>query len=83
MTTLLQKHNPQAEAPSTQTLNTIFTEYEGIRLPRTAALVQEARKQGDLRVVSGVAACKERNNVFREIQKQDAALIQRYAEVPL
>ncbi|KAI0365646.1 FAD/NAD-P-binding domain-containing protein [Pilatotrama ljubarskyi] len=62
---LLVKHNPDAASPSTELLSSIFTEYEKIRIPRTTGLVKLARKQGELRVVSGVEACKKRNDILR------------------
>lgn len=83
LTSLLQKHNPDAKSPPTDILTTIFTEYERTRIPRTAALVEEARKQGELRVVSGVAACKERNDSYREIHRQEEAIMKRYAGLAL
>ena len=62
---LLAQHNPSAAAPSTDTLETVFTALEELRIPRTSALVQKARAQGEIRVVEGVEACKRRNDVVR------------------
>ncbi|KAI0356256.1 FAD/NAD-P-binding domain-containing protein [Trametes cingulata] len=62
---LLVKHNPDAGPPSTELLERVFSEYEQIRIPRTTELVKMARKQGELRVVSGVEACKKRNEILR------------------
>jgi len=68
---LLVKHNPQASPPSTELLSTIFTEYEAIRIPRTAELVKGARKQGEVRVVDGVDACLARNEIIRKNWEDD------------
>lgn len=75
---LLEKHNPSAEPPSLATLSAAFTELVGIRLPRTAALVKQARAQGELRVTSGVEACIRRNNVYREMCADPANLKARF-----
>ncbi|KAI0688726.1 FAD/NAD(P)-binding domain-containing protein [Cerioporus squamosus] len=61
---LLVKHNPSASPPSTATLETVFTELEQLRIPRTSELVMRARKMGELRVVSGVEACKKRDELM-------------------
>ena len=66
LTRLLLAHNPSGTPPSTALLETIFTEFEGIRIARTSELVKGAREQGNLRVVSGVEACKRRNEVIIE-----------------
>ncbi|KAI0692348.1 FAD/NAD(P)-binding domain-containing protein [Cerioporus squamosus] len=62
---LLVKHNPSASAPSTATLESVFTELEQLRIARTSELVKGARKMGEMRVVSGVEACKKRNELVR------------------
>ena len=36
---LLTKHNPSAAPPSTELLETVFSEYEQLRIARTSALV--------------------------------------------
>ncbi|EGN91846.1 hypothetical protein SERLA73DRAFT_173280 [Serpula lacrymans var. lacrymans S7.3] len=41
------KYNPDASQPDTELLTKIFSEYESIRIPRSAALVKGARKQGE------------------------------------
>jgi len=68
---LLVKHNPGASPPSTELLYTIFSEYEGIRIPRTAELVKGARKQGEVRVVDGVEACLARNETVRKFWEDE------------
>jgi len=68
---LLVKHNLKASPPSTELLSTIFREYEGIRIPRSAKLVTNARKNGEVRVVDGVDACLARNHVVRKAWKDD------------
>ncbi|KAM5543287.1 hypothetical protein V8D89_003161 [Ganoderma adspersum] len=50
----------------TALLETIFTEFEGPRIARTSELVNGARGRGELRVVSGVEACKKRNAIIEE-----------------
>ena len=66
LTRLLLAHNPSGAQPSTALLETIFTEFEGPRIVRTSELVKGARARGDLRVVSGVEACKTRNAIVEE-----------------
>ena len=47
------------------------------RIARTSELVKRARQQGESRVVSGVEACKKRNNavaaIFAGLASADAA----------
>ena len=62
---LLAQHNPSSATPPTDSLYTVFTALEEIRIPRTSALVQKARAQGEIRVASGAEACKRRNEVIR------------------
>ena len=62
---LLVHHNPSAAVPSPTTLSTVFTEFERLRMPRTAALVRKARAAGELRVVSGAEACRARDETVR------------------
>ncbi|KAI0688032.1 hypothetical protein BC835DRAFT_1408199 [Cytidiella melzeri] len=71
---LLEKHNPSSAPPSTETLETVFTEMEAERIPRSSALVKGARRQGEARVVSGVDACLKRNQQFREIWKDEESV---------
>ena len=52
---------------------TIFSEFESLRIARTSELVKGARQQGELRVVSGVEACKKRNEVIVEMYSSFAA----------
>ena len=61
---LLLAHNPTGAPPSTELLSKIFTEFETPRIARTSELVKRARQQGDMRVVSGVEACKKRNDAL-------------------
>ncbi|RDX45672.1 FAD/NAD(P)-binding domain-containing protein [Lentinus brumalis] len=70
---LLVKHNPTASVPSTATLESVFTELEQLRIPRTSGLVKKARKMGDIRVVSGVEACKKRNELVRTMFTPEVA----------
>lgn len=63
---LLEKHNPLTVSPPTSTLDTIFSELEAVRIPRTAKMVKLAREQGEVRVVQGVDACRARNDRYRE-----------------
>ena len=72
---LLQKHNPTATAPSTETLEAVFSELEKVRIPRSAKLVKQARAQGESRVVHGVEGCKKRNDAYREMWKDDETII--------
>lgn len=56
----------QAADTSTEVLRNVFANFASNRQPRTAALVQGARAQGELRVCDGDEdACKERDNVIR------------------
>lgn len=64
---LLEKHNPSAEPPSTQTLEAVFTELERTRIPRTSEMVKKARMQGEMRTVAGVEACMKRNAMIRDM----------------
>ena len=62
---LLTKHNPSAAPPSTELLETVFSEYEQLRIARTSALVLGARRQGEARVVQGVEACRARDAAMK------------------
>ena len=73
LTRLLLAHNPSGAPPSTALLQTIFSEFESLRIARTSELVKGARQQGELRVVSGVEACKKRNEVIVEMYSSFAA----------
>ncbi|KAI1791333.1 FAD/NAD(P)-binding domain-containing protein [Ganoderma leucocontextum] len=73
LTRLLLAHNPSGAPPSTALLAAIFAEFEGPRIARTSELVKSARQQGELRVVSGVEACKKRNEVIVEMYGGAAA----------
>ncbi|KAM5543852.1 hypothetical protein V8D89_002469 [Ganoderma adspersum] len=64
LTRLLVAHNPSGAPPSTTLLESVFTEFERLRIARTSALVQRARQHGDLLVVSGVDACKKRDEAI-------------------
>ena len=63
---LLKKYNPGAQALSAALLDTVFTELEQLRIPRTSALVTKARAAGNTRVVSGANECLARDEVVRE-----------------
>ncbi|KAF8198170.1 FAD/NAD(P)-binding domain-containing protein [Mycena galopus ATCC 62051] len=64
---LLDKHHPTAEAePSAAVLSTIFTEFETLRMERTATLVRRARETGEMRVVAGVERARARNDAICE-----------------
>ncbi|GJE95025.1 FAD/NAD(P)-binding domain-containing protein [Phanerochaete sordida] len=65
--------------PPTPTLEAAFAALEGARIPRTAALVKKAREQGETRVVHGVPACLARNQWYRELLGDEAALRARFA----
>ncbi|KAF9237503.1 hypothetical protein BU15DRAFT_48616 [Melanogaster broomeanus] len=64
---LLNKHNPSAFQPSTEVLAQVFQEYQDLRLAQTTELVKAARKRGEVRVVSGVDACRRRNELVKGI----------------
>ncbi|KAI1792220.1 FAD/NAD(P)-binding domain-containing protein [Ganoderma leucocontextum] len=72
LTRLLVAHNPSGTPPSIALLGTVFTEFEGLRIARTSAFVKGARQHGELLIVSGVDACKKRNDVIVEISAQAA-----------
>ena len=78
LTELLEKHNPSAEPPSTDTLSQVFEELEQERIPYTAEMVKRARAQGETRVVSGVEACIARNDWYRATMKDEALLKARF-----
>ncbi|EKM53957.1 uncharacterized protein PHACADRAFT_257471 [Phanerochaete carnosa HHB-10118-sp] len=75
---LLDKHNPSAESPSTETLTVVFGELVRGRLPRTADLVKKARAQGEMRTVSGVEECIKRNNFYRDMCSDPAKMKARF-----
>ena len=81
---LLTKYNPAAAAPSTATLESVFTELEQLRIPRTAHLVKMARKMGEIRVVSGLEACQRRNEIVRTMFTPEAAkaMMEEYGKNP-
>lgn len=74
MIRLLKTHNPSGRSPSTAVLSDIFTQYEQVRIPRTSALVQGARKVGESRTLQGLEACRARNAEVRENWSNPAAL---------
>jgi salicylate hydroxylase len=71
----LEKHNPGAASPSTELLSTIFLEYEGIRIPRMAEVVDGGRKHHKLWILDGVEACLARNNAVRKIWKDEEEIL--------
>ncbi|KAI0087302.1 hypothetical protein BDY19DRAFT_955012 [Irpex rosettiformis] len=75
LVTLLETYNISSSAsPSTETLETMFTEMEARRIPESSKVVKGARRQGELRVVKGVEACIKRNNEYMEIWKNRESL---------
>lgn len=60
-------------------LETIFTELEleAVRIPKTTEVVRGARAMGDTRVVEGVQACIECNNIYREMAKDPVGVRRR------
>lgn len=84
MTAFLDEFNLNREALPTSELIKVFEAYEGVRIEHTSMMVKKAREQGELRVVSGVERCKERNEAYRQIMKngghaQGAAFALMYA----
>lgn len=75
---LLTSLNPFSDSPSSAVLEDIFTQYERVRIPRTAALVKGARKMGETRTVQGVDACKKRNAAIREMWSDKASIEETY-----
>jgi salicylate hydroxylase len=61
-------------------LETVFTEYERARIPRSTMLIDTARKQGENRVVEGVQACLARNQEVRAFMS-DKEVVAMYAEL--
>lgn len=77
---LLTEHNPSAAAPSNELLETIFSEYEQLRIARTSELVKGARQQGEnVRVVSGEEACRARNKAVTAVYA-DENFMERWLE---
>ncbi|KAG1740168.1 uncharacterized protein EDB91DRAFT_1283001 [Suillus paluster] len=70
---LLRKHNPSAGQLSTELLSQVFTDYQDLRLPRTSELVKGSRRQGEIRVVEGIDACRARDEAIRAGFNGDAA----------
>ena len=67
------KFNKDPSSPiSTETLASIFSEYEHIRINRSAFLVKEAKRQGDLRVVPDEEAGKKRDEFIKEHNTKQA-----------
>ena len=75
---LLEQHNPSARSPSTSTLDTIFSEIEKVRIPRTAMLVKKAREMGEYRVLAGTDACLARNSILKALCREKDAHIKRF-----
>ncbi|EMD37072.1 hypothetical protein CERSUDRAFT_155529 [Gelatoporia subvermispora B] len=78
---LLVKHNPSAAGPSTDVLQAVFSEYETIRIPRTSALVQGARKRGDDRVLQGAEERKKRNELIKEHWNDESTIAEPYRQL--
>ncbi|GJE95033.1 FAD/NAD(P)-binding domain-containing protein [Phanerochaete sordida] len=79
---LLAEHAPAGAAPPSAALATVFAALEAERIPRTAAVVKKARAEGEMRVVSGVQACIERNNFYRKVLNDDKLLRERFVHAP-
>ncbi|KAJ7101410.1 FAD/NAD-P-binding domain-containing protein [Mycena belliarum] len=63
---LLVQHHPSTESDlSDETLSAIFTKFEARRVERTAAMVQGARRMGEMRVVEGVEKARARNDAVQ------------------
>ncbi|KZT53221.1 FAD/NAD(P)-binding domain-containing protein [Calocera cornea HHB12733] len=60
-------------------LEDALREYEKIRLPRVSALVKQARKEGELRVVIGKEACEKRDEELRKGFDREALQLYREA----
>ena len=57
----------------------MFTEFANLRQPRTAALVQAARAQGELRVIDGgPEACQARDETIKAGYVDQEALERRF-----
>lgn len=85
---LINKYNPPPSpspsppaALSTETLTQIFSHLTRIRQPRTSALVQGARAQGELRLMHGEAKCKIRNDKVRMLWRDEGAMVEGYRKV--
>ncbi|KZP34264.1 FAD/NAD(P)-binding domain-containing protein [Athelia psychrophila] len=78
---LLTQANPTAAPQPTAALAAVFAEYEGLRIARTAILVNGARRMGELRVVGGVDACLARNETVRRMYTDDAQVLEKTAFV--
>jgi salicylate hydroxylase len=58
---LLVEHHPNADTePSAAVFPRVITKFEGVRMERTATLVQGAREAGEMRVVEGVEKARAR-----------------------
>ncbi|KAG8996557.1 hypothetical protein FRB93_000699 [Tulasnella sp. JGI-2019a] len=82
---LLSLHIPSptpSAAASTAVLDTIFTEFETLRITRTSALVRAARAQGDMRVMSGEEACLARDEMVKATAPLVAGKVQELMKHP-
>ena len=75
---LLGAHPGAAE--DSAALETVFTEYERARIPRSTMLIDTARQQGENRVVEGVQACLARNQEVRAFMSNEEVMAM-YAEL--
>ncbi|KAH9994461.1 hypothetical protein BJV77DRAFT_994926 [Russula vinacea] len=75
---LLSAHPGAAE--DSAILETVFTEYERARIPRSTMLIDIAQKQGENRVVEGVEACLARNQDVRAFMSNEE-VVAMYAEL--
>jgi salicylate hydroxylase len=69
---LLGAHPGAAE--DSATLEKVFTEYEGVRIPRSTMFIETARKQGETRVVEGVEASLARNRQVRAFMSDEGVM---------
>ncbi|KAI0294790.1 FAD/NAD-P-binding domain-containing protein [Russula brevipes] len=61
-------------AEDSATLETVFTQYERARIPRSTMLIDTARKQGESRVAEGVEACLARNEGVRAFMSDEGVM---------
>jgi len=78
LTQLLRAHPDAAE--DSATLETVFTKYERVRIPRSMMLIDTARRQGRNRVMEGVEECLARNRDVRTFMS-DEGVMALYAEL--
>ena len=72
---LLDKYNPDAAAPTTSTLDKVFSELAEARGPRISNMLKLAKAQGEARTAKGVEACIARNKAVRELWADEEAMV--------